>query len=105
MVDGVGLSRAGETRSKLCTVPKMIVPSRFHDPPRGTAVRSQMVWGGPPETSIFLSFIAAPYATNRLSGDQKSVTETAGSESGRGWALRESSVRSQQRPEPLETLA
>src|SRR5215471_16293837 len=48
----------------------MIVWSRFHEPPitRGAL---QIGWGAPPVMSSFISFPSCPYATNRLSGDQK----------------------------------
>src|SRR6476661_1417606 len=54
-------------------LPKMMTPSRFHEPPvMKPLLISQIVCGGPPDTSTFISlFSASPpgNATNRLSGD------------------------------------
>src|SRR6266496_1012674 len=53
-------------------LPKMMTPSRFHDPPVMMPLISQIVCGGPPDASTFISlFSASPpgNATNRLSGD------------------------------------
>src|SRR5262245_9153491 len=51
--------------------PKMIVPSRFQDPPRTMPGISHSVCGGPPLASTFLSVETTPNAMKRLSGDQK----------------------------------
>ena len=56
---------------------KTITPSLFHVPPETEAGTSQIVWGGPPEMSSFLSCPGAnapgvdENAMYRLSGDQK----------------------------------
>src|SRR4029450_2783633 len=51
--------------------PKRMTAARFHDPPvMKPSLISQRVWGGPPDTSTFISlFSASPpgNATNRLS--------------------------------------
>jgi hypothetical protein len=44
--------------------------SRFQEPLRPPAA-SEIVSGGPPETSTFFSFPSAKNARERLSGDQK----------------------------------
>ena len=41
------------------TVPKMIMSSRFHAPPRTETEASQISCGGPPEMSIFFSLFPA----------------------------------------------
>src|SRR5207245_1989764 len=69
---------------------KMIVPSWFQLPPRAMEV-SQMVSGGPPCASIFLSLESAKNPMERLSGDQKG--KEAPSVPSRGRADRESSGR------------
>src|ERR1700730_15242269 len=73
---------------------KRIPPSRFQVPPRLPGA-SQMVWGGPPEASIFLSFPSAKKPMKRLSGDQKG--KEAFSVSGRGCIESESNGRIQRR--------
>src|SRR4051794_33378475 len=50
--------------------PKMIRPSRVQKPPLNRPDTSQMVWGEPPATGIFLSLSAVTNAIKRLSGDQ-----------------------------------
>src|SRR5258708_30935562 len=61
-----------ETRNKVLLTAgvRRMSPSLFHVPPRPSEA-SQMVNGGPPEDSIFLSLPPAKNAMKRLSGDQK----------------------------------
>ena len=61
-----------ETRSRPpATLPRMMSPWRFHDPPIAGAVNSHKVCVGPPAMFNFLSTPPASKAMNRLSGDQK----------------------------------
>ena len=71
-VAAVGTPPAADTlwRADVDVGAKTITPSRFHVPARGSGA-SHNVMGGPPETSIFLSFPPAKNPMNRLSGDQK----------------------------------
>src|SRR6267142_189124 len=76
---------------------KMIVPSWFQLPPRAMEV-SQMVSGGPPCASIFLSLESAKKPMERLSGDQKGKESPA--VPSRGRADRESSGRTHRSSRP-----
>src|SRR5205814_1453842 len=49
---------------------KIIVPSRFQEAPIIVFGSSQIVCGGPPEASTFLSFPCTRNPMERLSGDQ-----------------------------------
>src|SRR5215831_18448725 len=50
-------------------VPKIIVSSRPHEPPRKSSAFA-IVWAVPPAAGIFLSFPSAKNPIQRLSGDQ-----------------------------------
>src|SRR5262252_8543285 len=78
----------------MTTGAKRITPSRFQVPPR-FAGASQIVWGGPPEASIFLSFPSAKKPMKRLSGDQNG--KEGFSVPGSGCMRSESSDRIQRR--------
>ena len=64
--------------------PKMITPSRFHEPPTTSPGTSQIVSAGPPEMAIFLSVLPPSNAINRLSGDQKNGGNAGDSEPNKG---------------------
>src|SRR5262245_42806293 len=81
---------------------KMIVPSRFQLPPRGTEV-SHRACGGPPWTSILLSLESAKTPMERLSGDQKGYEAPSVPSNGR--AVREARGRTQSRSLPSPVRA
>src|SRR5215472_4723179 len=89
---------AAETRIRPPVAwPKMITPSRFHEPPTIFVLISHIVSAGPPEMGIFLSFPPASKAMYRLSGDQKKGGTRFDSEPGRGRGSSESRARTQTR--------
>ena len=51
-------------------VEKMIVPSLFHAPPRGTGATDTSVFTDPPSMSMRFSLLSAKNPMDRLSGDQ-----------------------------------
>src|SRR5580700_3204888 len=81
---------------------KTITPSRFHVPPRLSGA-SHNVIGGPPDTSIFLSFPPAKNPSVWLSGDQKGAE--AASVPASGSATSVSSERTQRRVLPSALTA
>src|SRR5215831_19254402 len=54
-----------------CKTVKTIRLSRVQNPPESGFETSHICWGGPPDASIFLSFLPPTNAMKRLSGDQK----------------------------------
>src|SRR5262245_10553092 len=80
----------------------MITPSRFHDPPRGTAA-VHSVLTGPPVASILFSLPPAKNPMKRLSGDQNG--KAASSVPASGCALKASSGRTHKRLFPDDSEA
>src|SRR5262244_1287951 len=80
----------------------MINPSRFQEPPRGTAAMHN-VRTGPPVASTLFNLPPAKKPMKRLSGDQKG--SCASSVPTRGCALTASSGRTHNRLFPDESVA
>src|ERR1700733_896260 len=90
-----------ETRMMLpAACPKMIAPSRFHEPPTGKPDKSQRVSAFPPKIPIFLRLLPPSNAMYRLSGDQKKGGSFVVSEPAMGRASNESMERVQMRCTP-----
>src|SRR5580704_6231353 len=79
-----------------------MTPSRLHAPPPPPD-ESHNVMGGPPDTSIFLSFPPAKNPRKRLSGDQNG--RAAPSVPGSACAASVSSERTQRRDLPSALVA
>ena len=74
-VIGVGVPPAADTRRRPGPRlgAKTITPSLFHVPPETEAGTSQIVWGGPPEMSSFLSWPGRERAWRRRERDEPAV--------------------------------
>src|SRR6478672_1123293 len=82
----------------------MITPLLLQEPPPSDPFgRSQIVWGGPPETSIFLSLSCDANARKRPSEDQNTLV--APSVPGKGRASRESRLRTHTSTRPSAPAA
>src|SRR5262245_16123239 len=95
-----GTPPEGGTRNRGPFVPNIMTPSWFQEPPSAWLVISAMLCGGPPDISIFLSFLVALNAMNRLSGDQKGGEGSTPSVPRRECTSREPTARNQRRRTP-----
>src|SRR5262245_45354087 len=79
-----------------------MTPSGLQEPSE-PVVASQIFWGGPPVTSIFLILPSAANQRQRLSGDQSGGDGP--SLPAKGWAVREFSGRTRIRVLPVLSVA